>query len=745
MDAAAVLVTKIEPPRPRAGHVPRGRLVERLLEAEAPRLTLLVAPAGSGKSTLLTEWLHAASHDTVFAWLGIDAADNDQARFWTHVAASLARAGAPMPDGVGDALAAPGARATEVVLPRLVNALAASGSELVLVLDDYHLITEPAIHEGVAFLLQHLPAGVRVAIASRTRPAIGVARLRAGGQLADVGADALRFNVDETSALLNGTLALDLAGAELELLCARTEGWAAGLYLAGLSLRDADDRAASIAAFSGSQQHIVDYLAEESLTGLDAETRSFLLETSILDGLTPGLCDAVRGRPSSRETLARLERSNLFLIPLDREGEWFRYHHLFQGVLQRQLATTAEAGYVEALHARAGDWHAESGDAAAAIGHRLAAGDPAGAAAIVARDWNAYLQRGRLSTARGWLDALPDDLVGADPDLCLARAWTFFDSGEFAVVERWAAAAESADDGRVPREGGQSVAAAVAMLRATLAYVVGDLGEAARMADDAVRLEDGSGSPWRAVALATFGSASYWTGGDGGRATAALEEAVSLARPGVNSLATLRSIGMLAIISLELGRAGEAARWVERADDLRRRESLDEYPTGVFGLAAKARIQGAAGEIEAALESGERARVLADRSGVRPYQLYALTVLAGLVATARGASEAREVLRSARAIAAACSDAGSLVHALDEEDRRLRGRGEPTSGVPEALSERELAVLRLLPTRLTFAEIGSQLYISKNTVRTHAQSIYRKLGVDSRAEAVAAARRGKLL
>jgi LuxR family maltose regulon positive regulatory protein len=745
MDAAAVLVTKIEPPRPRAGHVPRGRLLQRLAGADPPRLTLVIAPAGSGKSTLLAEWLAAGGGDTAFAWLGLDAGDNDPARFWTHLLASIARAGVDVPASLGDALAARGARAIEVVLPPLVNALAASGAKLVLVLDDYHEIAEPEIHEGVTFLLQHLPAGVRIAIASRSRPPIGVARLRAAGQLVDVTAESLRFSAEEAGSLLNGTLALDLPEADLDLLRLRTEGWAAGLYLAGLSLLEAGDRTAAIAAFSGSDKHIVDYLAEESLAGLDAETRGFLLETSILDGMTPALCDALRDAADSRTILDRLERSNLFLIPLDGGREWFRYHHLFQAVLQRQLALAAPPARLATLHARAAAWHAETGDTTAAVRHWLSAGEPARAAELAARDWNSYLQRGRVGTARGWLDALPEELVLADPQLSLARAWVLFDSGEFAHVERWTAAAEAADDGRALLEGGRSVAAAVTMLRATLAYVVGDLGLAARMAEEAVELEPDRESPWRAVALATFGSSTYWIGGDAERAVTALEEAVSLARPGVNSLATLRSLGMLAVVALELGRRDEAARWVERADEVRARESLEEYPTGVYGLAAKAQLLAASGDMAGALAASERAHVLGARSGVRPYLLYALTVLAGIVATARGAEAARELLREARAVAAACNDLGSLAIALDDAERRLRGRAEPGRAGRDDLSERELAVLRLLPTGLTFAEIGSELFVSKNTVRTHAQNIYRKLGVDSRADAVAAARRDRLL
>ena len=333
----------------------------------------------------------------------------------------------------------------------------------------------------------------------------------------------------------------------------------------------------------------------------------------------------------------------------------------------------------------------------------------------------------------------------ADPQLCLARAWVLFDSGEFAYVERWAAAAEAADDGRALLEGGRSVAAAVAMLRATLAYVVGDLGSAARMAEEAVALEPDRESPWRAVALATFGSAMYWTGGDTERAVAALEEAVSLARPGVNSLATLRSLGMLAVVSLELGRRDEAVRWVARADEVRERESLEEYPTGVYGLAAKAQLlpppatSPARWRRASARTCSERAAACAPTCCTRSRSWRASS--RRRAARTRRASSCARRARSPRPAAIRAS----LAPALDDAERRLRGRAEPGPAGRDDLSERELAVLRLLPTRLTFAEIGSELYVSKNTVRTHAQSIYRKLGVDSRADAVAAARRDRLL
>jgi LuxR family maltose regulon positive regulatory protein len=744
MDAAAVVVTKIEPPALRAGHVRRPALVERLdADAGQARLVLLVAPAGSGKSSLLAEW--GTSLGGTFAWLALDAGDNDPARFWAHVVAAYERGGVGMPAGIGEAMAAPGARAAEVLVPRLVNALAAQAAPAVLALDDYHLIVESAIHEDLALLVQHLPAGARLAIASRSVPALGSARLRARGQLAELPPDALRFSDAESAALLNGSLRLGLSTGELAALQRRTEGWTAGVYLAGLSLRDASDRQAAIDAFSGTERHVVDYLAEEVLGGLPPALRAFLLETSILDALAPSLCDAARAQGGSRELLEDLERSNLFLIPLDARGDWFRYHHLFQAVLRRELERTRDPDDIAALHARAAAWHAEHGDATAAIGHWVRAGDPLAAAALVGRIWNDHLQRGRMATVRGWLDGLPDELVERDPQLCLARAWILFDSGELAAVPRWTAAATAADDGRPLHHGGSSVSAAVAMLHATLAYMVGDLGHAAALSARAVELERDAASAWRAVALATLGTTTYWTGGGIGRAVEALEEAIGLARPGVNSLAALRALGMRAIVALDAGDHDAAGAWVARAGELRVREALDEYPMGAYAHAAAGGLAVRAGDLAAARAALERARVLALRGGARPVLAYVLTALAPVVASTGGPGEANEVLREARAVVAACRDPGLLGHALADVERRLRGRPDSPAAVPEELSDRELAVLRLLPSPLTFAEIGATLYVSKNTVRTHAQRIYRKLGVSSRAGAVAAARRGRLL
>ena len=291
MGGALLLVTKVEAPRVRQGHVPRAGLVARLETALHRRLALIVAPAGWGKTSALAEWI-AEEHDAAIAWLTLDEDDNDPARFWVYVAAALRHAGLELPDAFEGAVAAPGTPAGDVALPLLINALAAAEREYVLVLDDYHLISEPSIHGGVRFLLTHLPRTAHIAIATRVEPPIGVARLRARGELDEIAFDHLRFSEREAGALLNDTLALGLAEPDLQRLSARTEGWAAGLYLAGLSLRDRPQGQPPPARYD---RHLVDYLGDEVLSVQTPQARGFLIDTCVLDRFCADLCDRVRG------------------------------------------------------------------------------------------------------------------------------------------------------------------------------------------------------------------------------------------------------------------------------------------------------------------------------------------------------------------------------------------------------------------------------------------------------------------
>ena len=743
MGVSPLLLTKIEPPRIRPGHVPRRELVERLRHGLHRRLNLVSAPAGWGKTTLLAEWL-TAEDEISFAWLSLDEEDNDPARFWTYVAAALRRAGVDVPAAFESAVAAPGIAIGDAALPLLLNALVASPREHVFVLDDYHVIHEPAIHEGVRFVLAHLPVVSHLVIATRADPPVDLSRLRARGELGEVLTEQLRFNDAEAASLLNDSLSLALPAADLDALQARTEGWAAGLYLAGLSLRDRP--APALPEDLGYDRHLVDYLGDEVLSAQTAEARAFLLDTCILDRFNAPLCDAVRDEDRSKALLGDIERANLFLVPLDERRAWFRYHHVFREVLRRELQESRSEADIAELHARAGAWAADAGDVSTAVTHLLAAGSAGAAADLIAASWNAWLQTGRSATVARWLDALPEAVVEGDPRLCLARAWLALDSGEPAVAERWAGATEAAEDGRPLLEGGATVASSVAMLRATLAYRAGDLAAAETVGARAVELEAVPGSAWRAVALATLGAARYFRGAPSDEVAPLLEQAIGAAQAGANSMAVLRAEGTLAAIALGSGDVAAAGRWVSAADALRERESLAEYWMGSLATAVAGRLAAGAGELEPAQELLRRAVVLARRGAARPEEIYALAALAPVQATLGDAVSAAATLRSARVALRESPSPGTFAHLVDDAERRLRGRAAPTPGEQvDELSTREMSVLRLLGSELSIAEIGDELYISRNTVKTHVRGIYRKLDADTRAAAVARARELRLL
>jgi ATP/maltotriose-dependent transcriptional regulator MalT len=748
MTELAILSTKIERPRVREGHVARPHLVEQLRHGLHRRLTLLEAPAGSGKTTLLAEWCASEDGRIPFAWLSLDEGDNDPVRFWTYVVNALRHAGLEVPRSVDSALAAPAISAKDVGLPELVNALALPSAGVVLVLDDYHLIREPEIHDGVAFLLERSPPGVHLAIASRVAPPVGVARLRVRGELGEVPEQELRFDKDGVELLLNDGLGLALENGELELLLERTEGWVAGLYLAGLSLRARSDGAEFVASFSGEQRHLADYLVEEVLSGQSEELRRFLIQTSILDRFSAPLCDALLQSDGSHGQIAEIERSNLFLIPLDSRRHWFRYHGLFQDLLRHELAQERDPAGIRDLHDRAAEWLAACGEIDDAIKHHLAAENEDAAAELIARNWNLFLQRGEVVTASGWLDRLRPESVLASPQLCLARGWLSLDVGDLALAERWLLAADAA--ARLSRasslyEGGSTVESGIAMLRATLAYQTGDLETARESAELAAPIEADSGSPWRAVALTTLGCARYWQGDSAG-ASSALISAVQTARSGANNLAVLRALSMLAVATVDAGDLADADHWISLGSELTDKENLGEYWMGALVQAARGRAAEREGAFSAARAFLEKAVVLARRGVARPELIYSLHALAPIRAADGDHDGARTALREAAQTLSLCPAAGVLTHLVADADRRLRGKASSTTAVADdGLSSREVDVLRLLPSDLSLREIGDALYVSHNTVKTHAQRIYRKLGADTRAEAVARARELRLL
>ena len=394
-----LLATKLHVPRPQPGFVPRPRLVEALGEGLARGLIVVCAPAGFGKTALLADW--ARSGRRPVAWLSLDTADNDPARFWRHAVAALDRARPGIGERAGPLLGPPAPPSFEGLVTALINDLAArpGDDEVLLVLDDYHLIDAQPVHASLAFLLEHLPPGLHLVLASRADPPLPLARLRAGGQLAELRAADLRFTAEEAAALLRESAGADLPAAAVAALAARTEGWAAGLQLAALSLRGQADPAGFVAAFSGSHRYVLDYLTEEVLDRQHEQVRTFLLETSVLERLSGGLCDAVTGRADSQAMLERVERAGLFLVPLDEVRGWWRYHHLFADLLRARLQQQ-QPGRVVALHRAAAAWCEEHGLADDAVRHALAAGDPAWAARLVERHAETLLGRSEGATLR---------------------------------------------------------------------------------------------------------------------------------------------------------------------------------------------------------------------------------------------------------------------------------------------------------------------------------------------------------
>ena len=429
-----LLATKLHMPASRPGQVPRPRLTARLDEGLARGLILVCAPAGYGKTVLLADWVRRGAQPA--AWLSLDAGDNDPARFWRHAAAALDRARPGIGERVAPLLGPPAPSSFQGLVTALINELAAQpgDGEALLVLDDYHVIGSQQVHESLAFLLEHRPAGIRVVLASRSDPPLALARLRARGQLAEVRVAELRFTPAEAAELLQHA-ASALPEASLAALAARTEGWAAGLQLAALSLRGQADAAAFVAAFTGSHRYVLDYLAEEVLQRQDPQLRAFLLETSVLERLSGPLCDAVTGREGSQALLEQAERAGLFLIPLDEVRGWWRYHHLFACLLRARLQQE-QPTRVAQLHCNAAAWYCGHELADDAIGHAVAAGEMLWAARIIEQHFDlVYSTRGEAATIHRWLSVLPAGLVRSRPRLLLTQALMAATSGHLEEVE----------------------------------------------------------------------------------------------------------------------------------------------------------------------------------------------------------------------------------------------------------------------------------------------------------------------
>ena len=580
---APLLETKLYVPRSRRGLVPRPRLSERLDRGAASTLMLVSAPAGFGKTTLLTEWLAAGpagpAGQRLAAWLSLDRGDNDPASFWTYVIAALRTVASGVGESALALLQAPRPPPIETVLTALLNDLGALAGDIVLVLDDYHVIDARDVQDAMAFLLDHLPAQLHVVIAGRADPALPLARLRARGELAEIRAAELRFTPDEAAAYLNEMMGLQLTARDVAALEGRTEGWIAALQLAALSMQGRDDVAGFIAGFAGDDRYVVDYLAEEVLQRQPERVQAFLLQTSILGRLSGPLCDAVTGQDGGKAMLAALDRGNLFLVPLDDRRRWYRYHQLFADVLQARLLDE-QPGQVPDLHRRASAWYQQNGEPSEAISHALAARDFDRAADLVELAIPAMRRTRQEATVRGWLELLPDEVVRVRPVLSVHFAGELLARGELEGVEARLRDAERWLDGAAGlRQGPQAppaemvvvdddefrrLPAAIELYRAALAMARGDVPGTVRHARRTLELSPADEHLGRASAAGFLGLAS-WASGDLEAGHSAYAECMAGLRRAGYIADTFGCAIALADIRRAQGRLGEAMRTYEQA------------------------------------------------------------------------------------------------------------------------------------------------------------------------------------
>jgi LuxR family maltose regulon positive regulatory protein len=728
--------TSLVPPTPRAGLIARGGLQSLLQVGLRAKLCLLDAPAGYGKTTLLAQWCATARAGTV-AWVSLDEGHNDPTRFWISVAEALRRVQPRVGAAALEALQRASANLDRMVLPSLLNDLNELGSPPVLVLDDYHLVTNPTCHQTLSFFLDHLPAGVHVALATRVDPPLPLGRMRARGELAEIRLAELRFTDEEASALLNGAMGLQLTTDEVERLTERTEGWAAGLVLAGLSLRGREDPSAFIASFQGDNRHVADYLAADVLSRQTEEITKFLLRTSVLERLSGPLCDALLETDGSAEVLAELERSNLFLVPLDDHREWYRYHQLFGELLRLEL-TSREPELVPVLHRRAAAWYRRAGDVEKAIYHATAAGEFAEAGGLIAAHWLTYWRRGQRATVTRWLDGLPEEAIMAAPPVAFVAAWIGgFRGASKQETERWLAATEDASYAGPPPGGISSLAFGAALTRAAILF--DDVGRAAQAARRARELAAPQPSPYWWMAQAALGQALYLSGRSA-EPRSLLEELVARVSATRQPYAVITGLAVLSLLAGDEDDDQTATSLASHAATIADAQGLSFEPLCGIVHMALGRVLIRQGRLTEAQEQLEWALKLFGIDSMAVHRAHVLLLLAKLDHVRGDLPDARALLRRAEELTNRMADPGVLPALLQQTRQLLSSVPRQRIKMSTSLTTREVAVLRLLPTQLSTREIAHELHVSVNTVRSQVRAIYRKLNVTSRSEAVIQAR-----
>ena len=736
--AFELLESKLRPPRDRRGPVTRAKLIDPLEGPGAPPIVCLSAAPGWGKTTLLAQWASASRRP--FAWVSVDAKDNDPIVLLTYVAVALDRV-APLDRDVFDALASPGASVEATLVPRLGKAMARLDRQHVLVLDDLHMLENPSCLDAIATLARHVPEGSQIALSARGAPALALGAIRAQGLTTEIGPDELRMDESEARQLLSAA-GVDLPDDQLAELTEQTEGWCAGLYLAALSIRARGGAARQAVTFSGRDRLVSDYLRSELFAHLSPETFRFLTRTAVLERLSGPLCDAVLKQSGAAAVLEARVRSNMFLIPLDGDGGWYRYHHLFGELLRSELER-AELGLVPQLFARASAWCEANGQPEDAIGYAQHAGEVDRVARLVEQQTLPAYHSGRVATVERWLAWLQErGALERYPSIAVLAALEAAAQGRPVDSDRWATVAEAGRyEGTLP-DGSETIESWLALLRALRCR----RGVASMRADAELAVASlAHGSPLRPIAVLLLAISRLLTGEldqtddllcdvvEGGLELDA-RESVAVA------------LGERAAIAIAREEWVHAEELADRALAVIRRSRLDAYPLSAFAYALGARV---------ALHLGEapRARTLLARAqSLRPGLTYALPhvavqarlELARAYMAMADAAGAATMLREIDVLLRRQPNLGTLPAQTDDLRASLKTMRAESPGA-SSLTAAELRLLPYLSTHLTFREIGARLYISHHTVKSHVMAIYRKLNVTSRNDAVERARELGLL
>jgi LuxR family maltose regulon positive regulatory protein len=719
-----------------------------LLANATTRLSVVIAPAGCGKTTLLSQWANDSQERRPIAWVSLDERDDEPVRFWAYV---FSAAHAVTPEVGAEALAvmtAAGSDVLDAALATFLNELAASAAQRVLILDDYHVLTDARIHESVEFFLAYAAPALHLVVAGRSDPPLPLARLRARGELTEIRADDLRFGADEARLLFDAIGGFTPDERATTDLVDRTEGWVTGLQLAALTLRSAADPGAAAAAMRGDDRHILDYFATEVLPALDAEQRDLLVRTSVLDTINGSLCDAVLGRSDSRAVLASLDRADLFVVPLDPQHEWYRCHRLFRDVLRWDLEATDPTA-IPTLLRRSAEWFRANGDNEEAIRLLLAAGDEDNAMTVLAASFGWFVEAGRSGTFLR-LGERAAAVAARRPHLCLLLGWAAGAIGHLDEVDRWLDAADAfVAAGVGPMPDWSTLEGQVAAMRATF----GTSSDAdsdrtlvfARRATDLEADPDTQGYVVARVALA----GALMVGDDYEQAADILADV--WARPGRRRLPDFVMLQVAGLYAASLLRAGDVADAARVCAEVAPAARAAEETRGDGAAAsltllrlAEGRLAYRDGEIELARQLLRRASMLAAIWG-RPTNLAsALTSLAEAELAAGDREAARRAIDEAREVAAADPVARAVARDLEHVAARIsRGAADSArrfGALAGDLTDRELSVLRNLQGSASQREIASELFLSLNTVKGYTRSLYRKLDVGTRQDAVARGR-----